>query len=98
MACPGRAKDKDKVQVTYRMSFRDGRVVDEMTEPVYFFPENLIVGVREAFKYIGKGGEIILSIPPDLGYGERGGGSIPGNDTLIMYLKIHDIIPESQLQ
>ena len=59
---------------------------------IRFKPSRVIKGMQESFDYIGNGGEIILIIPPELAYGERGVGEIPANATLMMHIKLAQII------
>jgi FKBP-type peptidyl-prolyl cis-trans isomerase len=39
---------------------------------------------------MNKGEKAIFTIPPELGYGQRGIGSIPGNATLIFEVELID--------
>ena len=39
-----------------------------------------------------KGGKIELVLPPELGYGEQGAGSIPPHSTLYFEVEVLDVI------
>lgn len=69
--------DKDKVEVNYEGTLLDGTVFDssyERGETASFGLNQVIKGWGEGLKYIDEGGEIILWIPADLAYGDRGAG------------------------
>jgi peptidylprolyl isomerase len=51
--------------------------------PATFPLANVIVGWQQGIPGMKVGGRRLLVIPPDLGYGEQGGGPIGPNETLI---------------
>ena len=51
--------------------------------PATFPLANVIVGWQQGIPGMKVGGRRLLVIPPDLGYGAQGGGSIGPNETLI---------------
>lgn len=88
-----RAEANDDVYVTYTVSLIDGTIVDDAPNDVIRFkPSRVIKGMQESFGYIGNGGEIVLIIPPELAFGESGGGTIPANATIMMHIKLVQII------
>ena len=71
--------------VTYKGRLTDGTVFDSTKtgETVTFELGQVIVGWQKGVPLISSGGNITLYIPPSLGYGPYGSGSIPGNSILI---------------
>ncbi|MCF0177003.1 MAG: FKBP-type peptidyl-prolyl cis-trans isomerase [Bacteroidales bacterium] len=65
----------DLVEVNYEGKTLDGKVFDssyERGEPVSFNLNQVISGWSEGLQYIDEGGEIMLYIPSELGYGANG--------------------------
>ena len=57
-------------------------------QPISFGLSQVIPGWTEGMQLIGEGGAVILVIPSDLGYGDRGSPpTIPGGATLVSGLK-----------
>ena len=85
----------DTVTVHYEGTFTDGEVFDSSFArgaPAIFTPETVVPGWTEALQKMRVGDEWILYVPPELGYGERGGPpAIPPNAVLIFRLKLLDI-------
>lgn len=82
-------KQTDFVTIHYKGYLLDGTVFDETTtEPATFQLMGLIMGWREGIPYIGEGGKITMVIPPYMGYGERGSGSIPPNAVLVFEIEM----------
>lgn len=52
---------------------------------------NVIKGWDEGVVGMKKGGRRLLIIPPDLGYGAQGQGSIPANETLMFVVDLEEI-------
>lgn len=76
----------DTVSVHYKGTLIDGTVFDQTPEdgdPVELTLDRVIAGWTEGLQLIGEGGKIILYVPSELGYGDRGAGMIPGGSTLI---------------
>jgi FKBP-type peptidyl-prolyl cis-trans isomerase FkpA len=79
--------------LTYRGSFifptGDGAGFDSSRNgPVNFTLNGLIKGWQLALPLVKTNGAITLFIPPSLGYGVNGGGSIPGNSYLKFTLNL----------
>ena len=52
----------------------------------------VIQGWQIGLGKVGKGGKILIKIPPELGYGIQGAPPrIPGNSTLFFYVELSDI-------
>ena len=76
----------DSVTVHYEGRFTDGRVFDSSLkrgEPTTFMLGQVIPGWTEGLLLMKVGGKAKLVIPPELGYGPRGMGSIPPDATLV---------------
>ena len=82
----------DEVLVNYKGTLKDGTVFDQ-NDSLKFALNRVIKGWTEGMKLVGKGGEIILWVPSDLGYGERGSGQIPANSALKFEVTLLDVIP-----
>lgn len=91
----------DDVTVHYRGELLDGTMFDSSKEPpqpgrepgpTTFKLGEVIRGWNEGLGLIGKGGKIMLYIPPDLAYGPRGAGrSIGPNETLVFEVELLEI-------
>jgi len=83
------------VKVHYTGRLVDGKVFDSSVqrgEPIEFPLNGVIPGWTEGLQYVNEGGTILLFIPSDLAYGERGAGaSIPPNSTLIFEVQLLEI-------
>jgi FKBP-type peptidyl-prolyl cis-trans isomerase FkpA len=66
----------------------DGTVFDQSTNGISFGLNQVILGWREGITYFKEGGKGILLIPSDLGYGDRGSGSIPGGAALVFDINL----------
>ena len=89
-------KKEDTVEVRYKGQLLDGNVFDETPgdETVSFPLDAVIAGWTEGIQLIGEGGKIRLFIPPQLGYGEAGAGSLIGpNSTLIFDVELVKVTP-----
>lgn len=80
------------VTVNYTgMSWSNGQTFDSSWlrgEPITFPLANLILGWQQGIPGMKVGGRRLLVIPPDLGYGEAGGGSIGPNETLVFVVEL----------
>ena len=73
--------DGSTVEVCYEGKLLDGTVFDssyERNDTASFGLNQVITGWGEGLKYCEEGGEILLWIPSELAYGERGAGSLIG--------------------
>jgi FKBP-type peptidyl-prolyl cis-trans isomerase FkpA len=85
-----------KVTLFYKGYLTNGTVFDqtgtaanyESGNPVTFNLNQLISGWQVGLPLIKPGGKIILYLPPSLGYGAFGAGSIPGNAALIFEITL----------
>lgn len=88
-------KSADTVKVHYTGKLADGTVFDssvERGEPVEFKLDQVVSGWTEGLQLVKKGGKIELVLPPELGYGEQGAGSIPPHSTLYFEVEVLDVI------
>ena len=79
------------VTVHYTGKLIDGTVFDssiERGEPISFPLSGVIPGWTEGVQLINVGGKIELTIPYELGYGERGQGPIPPRSVLIFDVEL----------
>lgn len=84
----------DKVVTHYVGSFIDGKVFDSSVErgrPAEFPVEGVIKGWTEALQLMKEGDKWRLFVPPELGYGEKGTGSIPGNTVLVFEVELIEV-------
>jgi FKBP-type peptidyl-prolyl cis-trans isomerase len=84
--------DADQVVANYRGTLKDGTEFDK-NDSITFPLNGVIRGWTEGLKLVGKGGEINLWIPSDLGYGPQGSGPIPPSAALKFEVKLLDVIP-----
>ena len=54
-------------------------------------PQSLIQGFVQALEGVTVGSQVIAIIPPELGYGDTGTGSIPGGATLVFVVDVLSI-------
>lgn len=89
-------KADDTVKVDYEGKLGDGTVFDssyERGEAIEFPLNRVIKGWTEGLQLVGKGGQITLWVPAELGYGAHGaGGSIGPNEALEFKVELHDVI------
>lgn len=77
------------VTVYYKGYFLDGSVFDQSTsQGVSFNLQQVISGWTEGITYFNEGGEGILLIPSNLGYGSKNYNGIPGGSVLIFDIKL----------
>ncbi|WP_417617145.1 FKBP-type peptidyl-prolyl cis-trans isomerase [Oceanisphaera sp.] len=85
---------EDVVTVHYTGTLVDGTTFDssvERGEPASFPLNQVIPGWTEGVQLMPVGAKYKLVIPAELGYGEAGAGSIPGNSVLIFDVELLDI-------
>ncbi len=85
-------KAEDSVTVHYRGKLLDGTEFDssyKRNKPATFKVNGVIKGWTEALQLMQEGDKWELSIPPELGYGERGAGrNIPANSALLFEVEL----------
>jgi len=84
-------KVTDTVTVQYRGTLIDGTEFDSSYrrgEPITFPLNTVIAGWTEALKLMEEGAKWQVFIPPNLAYGESGGGGIGPNATLIFEIEL----------
>ncbi|WP_299055324.1 FKBP-type peptidyl-prolyl cis-trans isomerase [uncultured Polaribacter sp.] len=87
-----RPTSTSNVTVAYKGYFLDGNTFDQSNaNGISFGLNQVIAGWTEGITYFKKGGEGILLIPYQLGYGINGRGSIPGGAALIFDIKLIDV-------
>ncbi len=81
------------VTVNYKGYYLNGTVFDQSnSEGISFNLQQVIAGWTEGITYFNEGGEGILLIPSQLGYGSNNYNGIPGGSVLvfdIMLLKVN---------
>ncbi|RIH63206.1 FKBP-type peptidyl-prolyl cis-trans isomerase [Mariniphaga sediminis] len=86
----------DQVKCHYHGSLIDGTVFDSSVErgnPAVFPVNGVIRGWVEALQLMPVGSKWRLFVPPDLGYGEQGAGSVIGpNSTLVFDVELLEIV------
>ena len=92
------AKDYNKVVVNYTGTLEDGSIFDSSLNPgrdPFTFTlgvGSVIKGWDQGVKEMKVGGKRKLTIPPELGYGDRGAGNvIPPGATLIFEVELLEI-------
>ena len=78
------------IMIDYSGKLVNGTVFDSNTNQ-NFSLLSLISGWRMGVPLIGEGGEIVLYLPPALGYGDEDNGPIPGGSVTIFTVKLHSI-------
>ena len=83
----------DRVTLNYTGRFTDGKVFDSSltrNEPFQFVlgSGQVIKGWDQGIVGMRVGGKRTLTIPPELGYGPKDYGPIPGNSTLIFEVEL----------
>lgn len=79
----------DNVTVAYKGYFTNGTTFDQSNENgISFNLQQVISGWTEGITYFKEGGNGILLIPSNLGYGNTGRGSIPGGAVLIFDINL----------
>lgn len=81
------------VRTAYKGYFTDGVVFDSSdASGISFDLQSVIEGWTEGIPYFKEGGFGKLLVPSALGYGPKGGGSIPGNTVLIFDVKLLEVL------
>ena len=77
------------VTVAYKGYFLNGTVFDQSNaNGISFGLNQVIAGWTEGITYFKEGGEGILIVPYNLGYGANGRGAIPGGAVLVFDIKL----------
>jgi FKBP-type peptidyl-prolyl cis-trans isomerase len=82
--------------VNYSGSLIDGSVFDSSDragKPLDIALNQVIPGWTEGLQKIGKGGQIMLFVPPQLGYGDDGRPGIPPGSVLVFKVDLLDFSP-----
>lgn len=98
-AAPLTVQSGDTITVHYTGKLTDGTVFDTsrkprqrsgLVEPFQFTvgQKRVIAGWEEGFLGMKVNDRRILTVPPELGYGDRGSGKIPGGATLIFDVEV----------
>lgn len=92
-----RPKPADEVKVNYEGKLLDGEVFDSSFErgaPTVATLRRLIPAWVEALQMMRPGDEWLLYVPPALGYGAQGAGSIPPNSVLVFKIDLLGVLPD----
>jgi FKBP-type peptidyl-prolyl cis-trans isomerase len=84
-------KPTDTVKVDYDGTLIDGSTFDSSKragKPLDIQLDKVIAGWTEGLQKIGKGGEMMLFVPPQLGYGDDGRPGIPPGSVLVFKVKL----------
>ncbi len=85
---------KDTVYVHYKLSLKDGSVIEEVPEndpSVMLTLDRVIPGWTEGLQLLGEGGKATLYVPAELGYGERGSNAIEPNTPLVFDITLDSV-------
>ena len=92
------AREGDEVKVHYEGKLLDGRIFDSSYRegaPAVFTVGDLVEGWNEALQLMRPGDELMLWVPPELGYGEEGAPpDIPPNSVLVIRMEMLDVLPK----
>jgi FKBP-type peptidyl-prolyl cis-trans isomerase len=89
-----RAKDGDTVYMIFMIKFINGQVI-ECAEVASLIVGTGLAGISEMLKLVGENGRIEAIIPPELGNNDKTMKVVPLGSTLVCYLEIHRIIPQT---
>ena len=84
----------DTVSLDYEVKLLDGTVIDSSYargEPLSGEAGAFVPGFSEAVEAMRPGDEWIVWVPPQLGYGDKDVGPIPGNSVLRFRLALHSV-------
>jgi FKBP-type peptidyl-prolyl cis-trans isomerase len=89
-------KSTDTVKVNYTGTLIDGSVFDSSDrtgKPLEIQLDKVIAGWTEGLQKIAKGGQMMLFVPPQLGYGDDGRPGIPPGSVLVFKVELLDFTP-----
>ncbi len=81
----------DSARVTYSGWLSNGTLFDSGSFPFRLGAGDVIPGFDEGVIGMKAEGKRRLVIPPDLGYGKQGRGSIPGSATLVFEVDLLEV-------
>jgi FKBP-type peptidyl-prolyl cis-trans isomerase len=84
----------DMVNLDYEVTLLNGQVIDSSFargEPLTGTAGDFVPGFTEALELMRPGDEWIVWVPPQLGYGAKDSGPIPGNSVLRFRLALHSV-------
>ena len=87
---------EDTVTFDYEVKLLNGEVIDSSYAngaPLTGRAGDFVPGFTEALKLMRPGDEWIVWVPPQLGYGDKDVGPIPGNSVLRFKLALHKVAP-----
>ncbi len=90
---PFRPGPRAQVAAQYAGWLTDGTPFDNSYDkgrPLQAGLTNLIKGWQEGMRLVGRGGKIILVVPPQLGYGDANRPGIPAGSTLVFVVELID--------
>jgi peptidylprolyl isomerase/FKBP-type peptidyl-prolyl cis-trans isomerase FklB len=93
-------KKGDLIKVHYEGKLTSGEIFDSSYErgsPAVMELDQLIPAWMEVIPMMRPGDEWRLYVPPQQGYGEKGGGPIPPNSALIFRIELIDVLPVKNL-
>ena len=81
----------DSVSISYKGKLLNGRIFDYTKEPLTFAVKGLIGGWKETLLSCKNGSEVLMIIPPQLGYGNHKLDDIPQNSILYFEMKVWNV-------
>jgi peptidylprolyl isomerase/FKBP-type peptidyl-prolyl cis-trans isomerase FklB len=87
---------QDTATFDYEVKLLNGTTIDssyERGEPLTGRVGDFVPGFTEALELMRPGDEWIVWVPPQLGYGAKDSGPIPGNSVLRFRLALHSVTP-----
>ena len=81
----------DSVSISYKGKLFNGRIFDYTKEPLTFAVKGLISGWKETLLSCKQGSEVVMILPPQLGYGNHELDDIPQNSILYFEMKVWNV-------
>lgn len=91
-----KAVQGDSILARYTLTLPNGQQVESTGDGTQLFvlePQALIKGWLEGIPLVGEGGKIVLYVPSELAYGERGLGPIAPNQALKFDIEVVKVMP-----